>query len=129
MPFMKIAVEKYIFDRTETAIKSMYEFKNREVSEKFKAKKAKILSTMTKEEIFEEVLLNKNFRNIKTNTPAEERGGVEFCAVACPEFEKIAQTSSPREKIKHCQLMYAQLKAYFYEKLNKKYGTFPFTQN
>ena len=71
---------------------------------------------MTVEEIFEEVLLNKNLRiasdlTIKTNG---EPVNIEFCLKACQELQRIATTSSPREKIKNCQLMYAELKSYFF---------------
>lgn len=36
MPFMKIAIEKYVFDRTETVLKTMYLHKDKQVSETFK---------------------------------------------------------------------------------------------
>lgn len=48
LPYMKISVEKYIFDRTETILKAMYIYRDREIMQNFIQKKKKILSTMTK---------------------------------------------------------------------------------
>lgn len=39
-------------------------------------------------------------------------------------LDTLSKISNPREKIKSCQVMYAELKAYFYEQLSKKYCNF-----
>jgi hypothetical protein len=52
MPFMKVAVEKYIFDKTETVLKAMYLHRDRQTEETFKQKKQKITKTLTKQKIY-----------------------------------------------------------------------------
>jgi hypothetical protein len=125
---MKIAAEKYIFDRAETVLRAMYLHRDRPTSELFQQKKQKIISNLTTQQIYTEVLLNNSLASIPCANPLV-RGGVEFCVVACPELEKAALASSPREKMKHCQLMYAQLKFYFDQKLTAKYCKDVLTQS
>lgn len=65
MPYMRISVEKYIFDRAEVVLKTMYVARDREVMDKFLKKRSKIVGVLSKEQIYEEVLLNKSIKGIQ----------------------------------------------------------------
>jgi hypothetical protein len=77
LQFMKIATEKYIFDRTETVLRAMYLHRDGATSETFERKRQKIVGSLTAQQICAEVLLNESLA-------AMGGGGVAFCAVACP---------------------------------------------
>lgn len=121
MPFFRISIEKYVFDKTEPLLKTIYIKKYQDTTKVFAEKRRRIVSSMTAKQIFEEVLLNKDLQlanNLELTGGerplSEVRKNIPFCELACPYLEKIGFTSNPREKIKHCQIMYAQLKSYFY---------------
>lgn len=44
-------------------------------------------------------------------------------AKACQELRRIGDTQSPREKVKHCQIMYTYLKTIIYEESKGSKGS------
>lgn len=59
LPYFKISVEKYVFDKVEPLVKDIYQEKAGSIERNFLEKREKIIKTLTIKEIFQEVDLNK----------------------------------------------------------------------
>ena len=126
MPYCRITVEKFVFDKIENIIFPIY---NQKVSEQmtiFEEKREKIFSTRKVQDILNDINLQrenwffeKEFddnleQNLNKNLARRQLRKALKYRKGCDEFEKMSHVTSPREKMKHCQIAYSVLKTVFY---------------
>lgn len=77
MPYCRISVEKYVFEKTHATLFGIYQAKNQAEDAIFQEKLKAIFSTLTPERIFEDISLSQDLHFCPTEHPAySEPGGL-----------------------------------------------------